>query len=280
MKEELANLEGLYALIIEFVVKYSFQILGAIIILIVGLKLANWVATLVVRLCERHELDITLSKFVGNVVKMLVVVFVVIITIGQFGISIAPLIAAVSALAFGASFAIQGPVSNYGAGLSIIMSRPFVVGNTITVQGVTGIVKEIQLAATVLTTEDDEQITIPNKHIVGEIIHNSFANKVVETSVGIAYHHDPNEAIFRIKTALANLDDVCQEPPPQIGIEEFGDSSINIGVRFWVPTTKYFQTKFLGNSAIFSALKEGNISIPFPQREVAIIASPGKTVES
>nr|MBF0221838.1 mechanosensitive ion channel family protein [Desulfobulbaceae bacterium] len=278
MKEELANLEGLYTVAIEFAVKYSFQILGALIVLVVGLKLASWVAALVIRLCEKHNLDVTLSKFTGSVAKMLVVVFVVIITIGQFGISVAPLVAAVSALAFGASFAIQGPVSNYGAGLSIIISRPFVVGNTISVQGVTGIVKEIKLAATVLTTEDDEQITIPNKHIVGEIIHNSFANKVVETTVGIAYHHDPNEAVYRIKSALANLEDVCQDPAPQIGIDEFGDSSINIGIRFWVPTRNYFQMRFLANGAIFTALKEGNISIPFPQREVAIISSPEKVV--
>jgi len=274
MKVDLANLKGLYAVIIEFVVKYSFQILGAIIILVVGLKLASWVSNLVVRLCEKHELDVTLSKFVGSLSKMLVMAFVVIITIGQFGISIAPLIAAVSAVAFGASFAIQGPLSNYGAGLSIIFSRPFVVGNTITVHGVTGIVDDIQLAATILTTEDDEKITIPNKHIVGEIILNSFSNKMVESSIGIAYHHDPEEAIYLIKSALANLDDVCHDPTPQIGIETFGDSSINIGIRFWVPTKKYFQTRFIANGAILKALRKGNITIPFPQREVAIISSP------
>lgn len=277
MNLKLENIEGLYTLIIEFVVKYSFQILGAVIIFIAGLKIASWVSMLVVRFCEKHNLDITLSKFIGNVSRMLVVVFVVIITIGQFGISVAPLIAAVSALAFGASFAVQGPLSNYGAGLSIIISRPFLVGNTITVHGVTGIVEDIQLAATVLTTEDDEQITIPNKYIVGEIILNSFENKVVDASVGIAYRHDPKEAIYLIKEALSNVDDVCLEPSPQIGIEEFGDSAINIGIRFWVPTKKYFQTKFMANGAIHEALKKGNITIPFPQREVAIISSTEKT---
>jgi small conductance mechanosensitive channel len=96
---------------------------------------------------------------------------------GKFGISIAPFIAALGALAFGASFALQGPLSNYGAGLMIIIARPFVVGDTITVKNVSGIVEEVTLATTILTTEDGEKITIPNKHIVGEILNNSFANR-------------------------------------------------------------------------------------------------------
>ena len=132
--------------------------------------------------------------------------------------AIAPFIAALGAVAFGGSFAIAGPLSNYGAGLTIIVSRPFVVGNTITVQGVSGVVDEIRLAATLLSTEDGEVITIPNKHIVGEILHNSFENKVVETTVGIAYRDDPEQAVAVIRKVLAQIGAVCQEPAPQIGL--------------------------------------------------------------
>lgn len=202
MNQELETIQKLYDLAIEFVVKYSLQILGAIVVLIIGLKIASWLAKLTVRVCEKHGLDVTLTHFLGNVVKVLAVVFVIIITIGKFGISIAPFIAAASAIAFGASLAIQGPLSNYGAGLSIIITRPFVVGNTITVQNVSG-VEEVRLAATILSTEDGEEITIPNKHIVGEIIHNSFANKVVEMAVGIAYESDTEAAIQAVRTVLA-----------------------------------------------------------------------------
>ncbi len=142
----------------------------------------------------------------------------IIIAIGKFGISIAPVIAALGALVFGSSFALQGPLFNYGAGLTIILSRPFVVGNTIMVQGVSGVVEEIRLAATVLTNEDGEKITIPNKHVVGEIIHNSFANKIAEVSIGISYADEPQLAIDTISRTLA-------------GIESFGDSSVNLGIR-------------------------------------------------
>jgi len=222
MSEEMATLQKVIDLTVDFLVRYSFQILGAIIVLVIGIKLASWLGRLVTRFCEQRRLDVTLAHFFGNVVKVLVLTFVVITAIGKFGISIAPFVAALGALAFGGSFAIQGPLSNYGAGLSIILSRPFVIGNTITVKGVSGIVEEIRLAATLLTTEDGEIITIPNKHIVGEILHNSFANKIVQEVVGISYGDDPEKAIRVVEESLLGIPEVCHEPKPQVGIQTFG----------------------------------------------------------
>lgn len=272
MAEELSTLQNLYQVVIEFLVTYSFQIVGAIIILLIGMKLANWVADLTIRLCERHNLDVTLTKFLGNVGKVLVMVFVVIITIGKFGISIAPLIAAVSAMAFGASFAIQGPLSNYGAGLSLILSRPFVVGNTITIHGVSGVVEEIRLATTILSTEDGEEIMIPNKHIVGEILKNSFANKIIEGEVGISYDSEPATAIALIEEVLAGTEGVCTDPAFLVGIDEFADSAITIAFRCWVPTKQYFPLRYQINAAIHQVFRDKGITIPFPQRDVHLIS--------
>lgn len=273
MEIELETIQQIYNVVVEFIINYSFQILGAIIILIVGAKLAGWLGRLVTNLCEKKNVDITLAKFLGNVVKILTLTFVIIIAIGKFGISIAPFIAALGAIAFGASFAISGPVSNYGAGLVIILSRPFVIGDTITINNVSGLVEEIHLATTILTTEDDEKITIPNKHIIGEILLNSYNNRIVESSVGISYQDDPEKAIEVIREALSRIDDICSEPPPQIGIEAFGESSIDLGMRYWVPTKKYFQTLYRGNLAVHKALKEAQITIPFPQRDVNLTRS-------
>lgn len=274
MQEEIETIEKLFNVIIEFIVKYGFQVFGAIIILIIGVLIARWLAKVVVGFCQKRNMDITLSKFMGNVVKILVLVFVIIIAMGKFGISIAPFIAALGALAFGASFALQGPLSNYGAGLVIIITRPFVVGDTITVKGVSGIVDEVTLATTILTTEDEEKITIPNKHIVGEIQTNSFANRVVENTVGISYKDDPEKAINVIRETLKQFSQISSEPPPQIGIQEFADSSINIGMRYWIPTKQYFATLYEVNLAVFKALAEAHISIPFPQQDVHIISQP------
>ncbi|MCK4378595.1 MAG: mechanosensitive ion channel family protein [Deltaproteobacteria bacterium] len=274
MGEDLAGLQKLYEILMEFVVNYSFQVVGAIIILVLGFLVARKLGGTITGLCLKRNLDVTLSKFFGNVTKMLVLVFAIIITMGKFGISIAPFIAALGALAFGCTFALQGPLSNFGAGLTIILTRPFVVDNTITIQGVSGIVKEITLTATILDTEDGEEITIPNKHIVGEILRNSFANRVVEGSTGIAYHDNPDEAIEIINKTLARFPQVVKEPKPQIGIQEFADSAIAIGMRYWVPTNKYFQTLFQINQNIYKDLMDAGITIPFPQQDIHIKTLP------
>jgi small conductance mechanosensitive channel len=278
MEQELETIQKIYDVAAEFIINYSFQILGAIIILVIGAKIASWLGRLVSRFCEKKNVDVTLSRFFGNMVKVVTLAFVVIIAINKFGISIAPFIAALGAIAFGSSFAIAGPISNYGAGLAIIMSRPFVIGNTIDINGVSGVVDEIRLAATILSTEDGEIITIPNKHIVGEILTNSFANKVVEGTVGIAYSDDPEEAIRVVREALSSTEDVCSEPLPQVGIEAFGESSIDLGLRYWVPTKRYFQTLYRANLAVHLALQEAGITIPFPQRDVRITktTTPGQ----
>jgi len=271
VESELDTLQSLINTGIAFGVAYGFQILGALIILVLGAYVARVLSRVVLRLAEKRGLDITLARFFSSTVRIMVLMFVVIIALGKFGITIAPFIAALGAIAFGGSLALQGPLSNYGAGLSIILSRPFVVGNTLTVRGVSGIVEEVRMAATILRTEDGEEITIPNKKLVGEILLNSFDNRIIETTIGISYADDPGAAIQVMRDTLAKIDDVTKEPAPQIGIDDFGDSSIDIGLRYWVPTERYFQVKYRANQAIYAALEKASITIPFPKREVHIL---------
>ena len=272
VQEGLSMLEKIINTVIEFVVNYSFQVVGALIILGIGVWIAHWVSGTLTKLFEKRHLDITLSKFITGMVRILILGFALLIALGKFGITIAPFVAALSALTFGASFAIQGPLSNYGAGLSIILSRPFVVGDTITVAGQSGVVKEVKLACTILTDEDGIQITIPNKHIVGEILHNSKQNKIVEAVVGVSYAGNPEAAVKVVRETLARTSDVVKEPKPHVGIQEFADSSINIGFRYWVPTAKYFETLYAVNLAVYKALSGAGIEIPYPQRDIHIVS--------
>lgn len=258
-----------------FAVNYGFQMLGAIIVLVLGWFVAKWVAGLVLKLCQRADLDITLSRFFADVSKALVLVFVVIIAMGKFGITIAPFIAALGAVAFGGTLALQGPLSNYGAGLTIILTRPFVVGDTIKIQGVIGIVEQVKLAYTQLSTEDGEMITIPNKLVVGEILHNSYANLVVESSISVAYDADTKKAIAIIREVLASNGQVVDEPAAQVGIQQFAESAIELGYRYWVPTRQYYEILYEVNDLIFARFKEANIVIPYPQRDVHIINQTG-----
>ena len=271
MEEEIQQAQAVYDLITEYMVTYSFQIVGAIIIMLLGSFVAKKVSGLIESLMIKKDLDVTLSHFAAGFVKILIIGMAAIIALGKLGISVTPFVAAIGALSLGAGLALQGLLSNYGAGLSIIISRPFIVGDTISVQGVSGVVKEVRLAYTVLSNEDEVKITIPNKHIVGEIIHNSQASSIVEIGVGIAYGSDPDAAIALIKQAVIDTEGVSADKEPQVGIDNFGDSSIDIGLRFWVPTESLFETKYHANLAVFHVLAENDIEIPFPQRHVHLI---------
>lgn len=272
MKEEITAIQKLVDMLIEFSVSYGFQVVGAMVILVLGTLVAGWVAKALLRVMLNKNIDITLSNFMANVVKIMVIGFAVIIALGKFGITIAPFIAAVGAAAFGASFALQGPLSNYSAGLVIILTRPFVVGNTIEVAGVSGVVEEIKLATTVLTDEEGEIITIPNKKIIGEILHNSSECKIVQGQIGISYGSSPEKAVAIIRQILAGNDDVSNENDPIVGISRFADSGIDIGFRYWVPTVKYYSTAYAVNLSVFNALTREGIEIPFPQREIKILS--------
>jgi small conductance mechanosensitive channel len=270
--EELQLATEAYTLIVTYLVTYSFQIVAAIIIIAIGFILGRKGNTLVLALCEKKSLDITLSRFFASCARIAIIVSAFVIALPKLGIQITPFVAAIGALGLGAGLAVQGLLSNYGAGLSIILSRPFVVGDTIRLLGVWGIVKEVHLGFTRLTNEDGEIITIPNKHIVGEIIHNSHEDTMLELVIGIAYSSNTQLAISAIKKKLSELEGLSQTRAIQIGIEAFDDSSINIGVRCWVKTELFHEVKFAGNQAMLAALEEIGITIPFPQREVRMLS--------
>lgn len=268
MSEEFEQMAEVYQLVTTFLVTYSFQIIGAIIILLIGLLIARKVHNLILALCQKKNLDITLSRFIASAVRLLVIAMVGIIALNKVGISVTPLIAAIGAIGLGAGLAVQGLLSNYGAGLNIILARPFVIGDTIHVEGVKGIVEEIHLAYTMLCDEDGVSIMIPNKHIIGEIIHNSQSDSLQVLSVGIAYHCDPKSAVKVIRDALSSLPGLSTDREPLIGIDGFGDSSIDIGIRLWAKTERMFECRYAANMAIHDALEQAGIEIPFPQRDI------------
>lgn len=271
MEQELEQVSEIYNLITTYMVTYSFQILGAVIIMILGFIIGRKLSEFVFKLAERRNLDITLSRFFASSAKIAVIASAVIIALPKLGIQITPFIAALGALGLGAGLAIQGLLSNYGAGLSIILTRPFVVGDTIRVQGVWGVVKEVTLAYTILTNEDDELITIPNRHIVGEIIHNSQTDTVLELEVGIAYQSNSEQAIAAIKRELAKVESLSTSRDMQVGILSFGDSAINIGIRCWAQTERFHESRFVCNQIVQKVLASEDIAIPFPQHEVRLL---------
>jgi len=270
MGKELESITKFYDIVIEFITNYSFQILGAIIIFLIGIFVSKYVYKLVDNFLKT-KIDETLSGFVANFVRLLIIVMMGILALGKLGISIGPFVAALGALSLTAGLALQGSVANFAAGVVLVATKPFKVGDTITVHDVYGEVEDIKLAYTVLRNEDQEQITIPNKYMIGDVLVNSFERRIVEGSVGISYDSDVQRAIDTIQKVISTCKEVSQTQESIIGIEKFNDSSIDIGYRYWVPTKSFFKTQYDVNLKIFDALKKDDVTIPFPQREIRML---------
>ncbi|WP_019029627.1 mechanosensitive ion channel family protein [Colwellia piezophila] len=271
LRTEIEQVSHIYQVVITFFTNYSFQLVGALLILLLGYYIAGKVAKGILSLCKKQQLDITLSHFIASTSKMVVMVMITIMALSKVGISVTPFIAAIGAMALGAGLAVQGLLANYAAGFNIIIVRPFVVGDTIEVLGVTGVVKEVLLAFTIIEDENGAKITIPNKHIVGEVVLNSKKDTLLKLSVGISYQDNPIDVVALVERTLAQLDIYTDEVRMQVGIDDFADSAITIGIRLWIPTTNLYTAKYSAYKAIYLAFEQDNVTIPFPQQDIHII---------
>jgi len=265
---EISTAKKIIDLLAEFSVKYSFQALGGIIVVILGWMAAKFIAKFTENFLRKKNIDVTVSKFLVTILKGLVMLFVILVALGKFGITIAPFIAGLSVVGFGASFAVQGPLSNYAAGATLIFTKPFKVGDIIEVTGAMGEVIDMTLARTQLKTLDGTVIFIPNKHVIGEVIHNYSEFKKLDLTIGVSYDSDIDKAIDIIKNVISDEKRVAGHPEPKIGIAEFADSSINIYSRLWCKQSDYWDVIFSINRNIFQEFNNNGISIPFPQRDV------------
>lgn len=272
MEEELQQIDAWKDKLILYFAENGMRLGIAVAIVFIGVWLGKMVADLILKICEKRQIDVTLARFFAGFTKLLIIAFAVMMALSKAGIEITPFIALLGASAFGLSLAVQGPISNYGAGIVLIITRPFKVGDTLTLNGLCGLVDSVNLGTTELINEDEERITIPNRKVLGEIFTNSYHYKVVESVVGIDYSADPEQAIRVITEAVKAVPGIATDREPDVGIDAFADSSINIGYRVWVPTNSYHRSRYALNLAIYHALKEAAINIPFPQRDVHLIS--------
>ena len=159
----------------------------------------------------------------------------------RFQICLSPFVTAIGAVFLTAGLALQGSVSNYAAGVLLIIFRLFKVGDTLLTLGVYGVIEEMKLSYTTLCNEDEELITIPNKQMIGDILVNSFEYRVVESSIGVSYAQDPSVAIEVIYDVWVHHPKVSKTHTPVVGIAKFGDSAIELGLRYWVPTKHFLK---------------------------------------
>jgi small conductance mechanosensitive channel len=270
MNQEIHYVQEFYNQTIAFLANYSFQIIGALIIVLIGWFLSKYIYNLLIQFFSKHDFDTTLGKFAANTVRILILGAMIVVAIGKLGISIAPFIAAVGAIFLTAGLAIQGSVANFAAGISLVISRPFKIGDTILINNIYGEVEEIKLAYTTLRTEDEELITVPNKNMIGEVIVNSSKYRIVESRVGISYDDDIEKAISIITSVIDSFENVSVDNKCLVGIEKFGDNALEVGMRYWVPTRSFFKMQYEVNMAVYKALHEAKFAIPYPQRDIHV----------
>lgn len=254
---------------IQFLIDNAAKIGSAALILAIGYYFSGWLKGFLLKRFENRNLDPTLSRFFAGSARVIILIIVITFAVAKF-YDIAPLVAGIGAIAFGASLAIQGPISNFGSGIAIILTRPFVVDDTILVQGQFGQVKEVTLGFTQLITEDGEVITIPNKLILGEIFTNSHANRIVEQTISIPATADAEKALQVLKDAVLSVEGVVTDPLPTIGIEEFGLGYTVLGYRYWIPTAHYQQIRFKVNNTIDAAFRTAGIPPAIPAYNVNV----------
>ncbi|MDP0497292.1 MAG: mechanosensitive ion channel family protein [Verrucomicrobiota bacterium JB024] len=267
MEEEMQQIQAHTEFVVQFLVENGSKIISALIIVGIGWFFSGWLKGFLLKRFEKRNLDPTLSRFFAGSARVMILAIGLTFAVAKF-YNIAPLIAGLGAIAFGATLAIQGPISNYGAGLAIILTRPFVVHDTILVQGQYGVVHEVSLGVTRLITEDNEVITIPNKLIMGEIFTNSRACRIVEATLSIPADADAQRACQVMTEAIGSIEGVAGDPAPMIGIDEFREGTIRIGYRYWLPTERYHALRFQVNGAIDAAFRAAGIPLAIPPYEV------------
>lgn len=260
--------------VVDFLTDYGLNIVGALIILVIGLIIAWWVGRALKKWLEGKNVEPPIAMLAVRIVRLLVFLVALLQALEKLQVPIAPALAGIGVAGVGIGFALQGVLGNLVAGLTIIFTKPFRVGEWIEIVGVSGQVKTIELFTTTLLHTDMSRVVIPNRKIIGDILHNFGSIRQLDLCVGVAYGTNLNEATGIVRGVLAANKRVLKEPVPIVGVSMLADSTINIAVKPWVKVDDYVLAQAEINQAIAEHLRAANISIPFPQREVRLLNDP------
>jgi small conductance mechanosensitive channel len=259
--------------VMELVTTYAFDVVGALVILIIGWMLAGWASRTTRKSLERaSRVDDTLAPFLSVIVRYLILAVVVIAVLGQFGVETASIIAVLGTLGLAVGLALQGSLSHFAAGVALLILRPFRIGEFIDAGGQAGTVKEIGLFATILTTPDGVVVYVPNGQLLNAAVKNfsRAETRRIDVVVGISYEDDVGKALSVAQAFLEGDSRILKDPAPQTMVVALADSSVNINLRCWVNPPDYWGVLFDTNKGIKQRLDAEGITIPFPQQDVHI----------
>jgi small conductance mechanosensitive channel len=259
--------------LIEYVISHSGALISALAVAVIGFIAANYVGKLMGRWLEKKSMEPPVRSLLTRLTKLLVLVIALVIALGTAGMDVTALIAGISIAGVGVGLAMQGVLGNVIAGLTIIFTKPFRVSEYISIHGVEGQVSQIELFTTTLIHADRSRVVIPNRKIVGEILHNYGSVRQLDLTVGVAYGANLMDALTIIREILKSNPRVIKDIPPVVGICTLGDSSVNIAVKPWTAVSDFGPAGAEIYQAIVAQFRERRIEIPFPQREVRLLNS-------
>lgn len=257
-------------------IKYGLLFLKAVAIFVIGRFIAKLITKGVGKLMERSALDPMLTKFLRNILYAILLTFVIIATISALGIQTASLVAVIGAAGLAVGLALQGSLSNFAAGVLMIIFRPYKLGDLVDVADTEGFVEEVDVFTTTLRTPDKTKIIIPNGQVMdGKIINYTEAElRRLDLVIGIGYGDSIDDARTALLAAVKQSEYVVDEPAPKVTVAELGDSSVNLAVRPWIKAETYAPASHEVTERCKKALDAAGISIPFPQRDVHMIPQP------
>lgn len=259
--------------VLKFLTDYGFKIVGAVIILTIGGFAARWIGKVAEDWLTKKQIEPPIRMLAIRVLRLVVFALAVVLALDKFGVQTAPLVAGIGVAGVGIGLALQGVLSNLVAGLLIIFTKPFRVGEYIELLGVEGQVLTIALFSTTLQHSDRSRVVIPNRKIVGEILHNYGTIRQLSLSVGVSYDTNINEALTVIRDILAQNPRVLKDPAPGVGVTSLADSSVNIAIMPWTSVADFGAAGGELNKAFLEVFREKGIEMPFPQREIRVLNS-------
>jgi small conductance mechanosensitive channel len=249
---------------------WGLKVVGAIAVLIIGMIVAKMIRGAARKSFARANMDATLVPFLSGIIYYLVLGCVVIAVMGMFGIQTTSFIAVLGAAGLAVGLAMQGTLSNFSAGVMLLIFRPFRAGDFVDAAGTSGTVKEVGVFSTTLCSPDNVMIIVPNSAIYGATIKNFSANDTRRNDlvIGVGYGDDLQVATDTINRVLASDERVLKDPAPTVAVSELADSSVNFVVRPWCTREDYWGLRFDLTRKIKQELEAAGCSIPFPQRDV------------
>ena len=259
--------------LIDYVILHGPALASALVVIVIGAIVARWVGKLVGRWLERKAMEPPVRMLLVRITKLFVFAAALVVALGTAGMDVTALIAGLSVAGVGIGLAAQGVLGNLFAGLVIIFTKPFRVTEYIELLGVQGQVSQIELLSTTLIHADRSRVVIPNRKIVGEILHNYGTIRQLDLTVGVAYGTNLGDALLVINQILKSNSRVLKDIDPMVGVANLGASSIDIAVKPWVSVADFGPAGPEIYRSIVAEFNARKIEIPFRQIDVRLLNS-------